>query len=90
MILDCKVILNNESVTVIRYGDKNIQIPPIGRKAKTVKVKDDGKYTVVSDDYTEPENLSVKKQPVPEAAEKKQRARKKKTIEIEEVSFLEG
>ena len=88
MILECKVILNNESVTVIRYGNKNVQIPSIGRKTATVKVLDDGRYTVVPDDYTEPEAFG--KQPAPELPEKKHRARKKKTIEIEEVSFLEG
>lgn len=90
MILECKVILNNESVTVIHYGDKNVQIPAIGRKAATVKVLDDGKYTVVSDDYVEQGNVPVNEQSVPEAHEKKHRARKKKTIEIDEVSFLEG
>lgn len=70
MIKECKVLLNNEAVTVIQYDDIQVQIPAIGRKATVIKVKDDGHYTVVPDDYTEPEQAK-------EAPAKK--ARKKKT-----------
>ena len=66
MIKECKVLFNNEAVTVIQYDDIQVQIPAIGRKASVVKVKDDGHYTVVPDDYSEP-------------VEKKHRTRKKKT-----------
>lgn len=66
MLKECKVLLNNESVTVIRYDDILVQIPAIGRKADVVKVKDDGHYTVVPDDYGE-------------QVEKKMKTRKKKT-----------
>ncbi len=66
MLKECKVLLNNESVTVIRYDDILVQIPAIGRKANVVKVKDDGHYTVVPDDYSE-------------QVEKKMKTRKKKT-----------
>ena len=55
MLKECKVLLNNEYVTVIQYDDFKVQIPAIGRKASTVKVKDDGSYIVVPDDYKEPE-----------------------------------
>lgn len=66
MIKECKVLLNNEAVTVIQYDDIQVQIPAIGRKASVVKVKDDGHYTVVPDNYSE-------------QVEKKPRTRKKKT-----------
>lgn len=66
MLKECKVLLNNEAVTVIQYDDIQVQIPAIGRKTAVVKVKDDGHYTVVPDDYSEP-------------VEKKPRTRKKKT-----------
>lgn len=66
MIKECKVLLNNEAVTVIQYDDIQVQIPAIGRKATVVKVKDDGHYTVVPDNYSEP-------------AGKTPRTRKKKT-----------
>lgn len=73
MIKECKVLLNNEAVTVIQYGDIQVQIPAIGRKATVVKVKDDGHYTVVPDDYSEP-------------AEKNVRTRKKKPVVQDKVS----
>ena len=66
MIKECKVLLNNEAVTVIQYDDILVQIPAIGRKATVVKVKDDGRYTAVPDNYSEP-------------VEKKTKTRKKKT-----------
>lgn len=75
MIKECKVLLNNEAVTVIRYDGQDVQIPAIGRKADVVKVKDDGRYTVVPDDYTE----------VAEAKERP-RARKKKPVAEEKSS----
>ena len=68
MIKECKVLLNNEAVTVIRYGDIDVQIPAIHRKADIVKVKDDGFYTVVPDNYSEPDKPA-----------EKPKARKKKT-----------
>lgn len=74
MIKECKVLLNNEAVTVIRYDDLDVQIPAIGRKARTVKVKDDGHYTVVPDDYCEPA----------EEAEKPKARRKKTPVKAKE------
>ena len=60
MIKECKVLLNNDAVTVIRYGDIDVQIPAIKRNADTVKVKNDGVYTVVPDNYSEPDDSVVK------------------------------
>lgn len=52
MIKDCKVLLNNELVTVVRFGEKDIQIPSIRRNATVVRILyENGKYTVVVDDY---------------------------------------
>lgn len=73
MLKECKVLLNNEAVTVIQYDDIQVQIPAIGRKASVVKVKDDGHYTVVPDDYSEP-------------VEKRPRTRKKKPVVTDEQS----
>ena len=61
MIKDCYVKLNNEYVTVIDYDGIDVQIPAIKREARTVKViLENGKYTVVGDNYTEPVKETVK------------------------------
>lgn len=65
MIKECPVLLNNKFVTVILYDDKEVQIPSIRRKAKTVKVKDDGHYTVVPDNYSEPVKSRTRKKKTP-------------------------
>ena len=91
MLKECKVLLNNKAVTVIQYDDIQVQIPAIGRNVSVVKVKDDGRYTVVPDDYIEPESNSQPDLADEHAAvEKKTRARKKKTPVLEEVVLLEG
>ncbi len=54
MVKECKVILNNDALTVVRYDDKDIQFPAIGRKAATVKVlMTRSGAKIVSDDYKE-------------------------------------
>lgn len=54
MIKDCKVILNNEAVTVVRFGDIDIQFPAIHSNEKTVRVLyKSGKYSIVNSDYEE-------------------------------------
>ena len=54
MVKDCKVIINNDAVTVFRFDSSCVQVPSIGRNAETVRVLyKDGKYTVVDDDYVE-------------------------------------
>lgn len=55
MIQEVEVILNNDVVTVVKYGDVYVQFPSIHRKAKTIYVKYKwGQYSIV-DDYTPPE-----------------------------------
>lgn len=52
MVKECLVMLNNEVVTVARYGDTDIQFPSIHRDAKTVFVScEDGKYSIVDKNY---------------------------------------
>ena len=51
MIKECQVILNNESVSVVKFGDIEVQLPPIGKDAKTVKVEcEDGRYFIAKDE----------------------------------------
>ena len=72
MLKECRVLLNNDAVTVILYDGVKVQIPSIGRKADVVKVKDDGTYTVVPDDYKEPATKPrVRKKKEPTAQDKK-------------------
>lgn len=48
MIKECLVLINNSSMTVVRYDSKEIQFPSIRKKAKTVFVKyENGKYEIV-------------------------------------------
>ena len=62
MIKDCIVKLNNDAVTVVAFGDIEIQFPSIHRKANHVRVLyTDGKYSIVSDDYIEQDRTSAKK-----------------------------
>ena len=79
MIKECPVILNNEAVTVVKFGDVSVQLPSIKKDAKTVFVKcENEKYSVVDgiQDGTEevkPETKSTVKK----------RTTKKKTENIE-------
>ena len=48
----CKVILNNQYVTVVNFGGIEIQFPSIHRKANEVNVLfENGKYMIVDDNY---------------------------------------
>lgn len=54
MVQDCKVILNNDLVTVARFNNIDIQFPSIHKAADSVRVLyKDGKYTIVDPDYQE-------------------------------------
>ena len=51
MIKECQVILNNESVSVVKFGDTEVQLPPIGKDVKTLKVEcENGRYSIVKDE----------------------------------------
>ena len=77
MIKECPVILNNEAVTVVKFGDVSVQFPSIKKDEKTVFVKyKNEKYSIVDgiQDETEeakPETKSIVKK----------RTSKKKTVE---------
>lgn len=50
MIKQCNVILNNELVTVVRFGEINVQLPAIGKDAKSIWVRhENGKYFVANE-----------------------------------------
>lgn len=61
MIKDCIVKLNNDAVTVVAFGDVDIQFPSIHRDAKRVYVSfANGKYNIVPDEYIEHEKVNMK------------------------------
>lgn len=61
MTKECKVILNNSAVTVVKFGEIEVQLPSIQRDAKKVFVKfENDKYAVV-DKLDEPEVQTKKK-----------------------------
>lgn len=63
MIKNCRVLINNDAVTVFEYDGVEVQIPSINREARFVKVKfANGEYTVVDDNYVEnePKDFDVK------------------------------
>ena len=76
MVKNCKVLINNEAVTVFDYDGIQVQIPSIKRTADFIKViKRNGNYIVVDDSYIEPANE------VKQIAEKpKKKATKKTTV----------
>lgn len=64
MVKDCKVTLNNEAVTVVCFGDVEIQFPSIHRDVKYLRVLyKNGRYSIVDDNYEEPvvNNINKKK-----------------------------
>lgn len=62
MIKDCRVILNNNSVTVVKFGEEEVQLPAIRTDEKTVRVAfENGKYKVVGKDYVEKAEKKIEK-----------------------------
>lgn len=61
MVKECIVKLNNEAVTVVKYGDVDVQLPAIGQEARMVFVShENGKYFVVDKNY-KPKDTSKNK-----------------------------
>lgn len=61
MLKKCLVLINNPAVTVVKFDDKEVQLPSIHREASFVNVLfENGKYTVVADDYREPTKVEKK------------------------------
>lgn len=61
MIKECKVILNNSAVTVVKFGEIEVQLPSIQRDAKKVFVKFENDRYAVVDKLDEPEVQTKKK-----------------------------
>ena len=81
----CKVLLSNEAVTVVRFGDIDVQLPPIRTDEKEVLVEHEGgKYRIVRNALvvTEESVLDEKAESLDETANaeqpKEKRTRKKK------------
>lgn len=52
MVKECKVILRNQFVMVVQYGNKKIQMPTDDTDKRTVYVKkENGKYVLVDKPY---------------------------------------
>jgi len=56
MTKKCRVLINNDLVTVFKYDDIEVQVPSIGKEADFVNVvKENDRYKVVDDNYVKPE-----------------------------------
>lgn len=76
MVKECLVILNNDVVTVVRYGDVDVQFPAIHKNAKSVFVNyEDGRYSIVDENFIS--------QSTPKTT-KKRSATKKTTVKQED------
>lgn len=52
MVKECLVKINNEAITVVRYGDTDIQFPSIHKNVNTVFVSyEGGNYFIVDKVY---------------------------------------
>ena len=78
MIKECPVILNNSSVSVVKFGNTEIQFPPVGKNTKSVKVKyENGRYSIVTDEVpVNIKKITFKKK------QRKQSKRSKDCIEV--------
>ena len=61
MIKECAVLLNNSAVTVVKFGEVEVQLPSIQRDAKKVFVKFENDRYAVVDKLDEPEVQTKKK-----------------------------
>ena len=61
MTKECTVLLNNSAVTVVKFGEVEVQLPSIRRDAKKVFVKFENDRYAVVDKLDEPEVQTKKK-----------------------------
>ena len=89
MVKNCKVILNNEAVTVVEYDDVEVQLPSIHKKkADFIKViAKDGTYAVVEEDNFE---TSAETEDKPKEAANKKTTIKEGTKDNTEKDKLAG
>jgi len=79
MVKECRVILNNDVLTVVRFDDIDIQFPSIGKDVETVFVKhENDRYTIVDE---KEKNDTVEKP-------KRKVSKKKTTLELEKVDEI--
>ena len=78
MIKECPVILNNSSVSVVKFDNTEIQFPPVAKNTKSVKVKyENGRYSIVTDEVpVNIKKITFKKK------QRKQSKRSKDCIEV--------
>lgn len=77
MVKECKVLINNDAVTVIDFDGEAVQIPSIKSNTRSVKaVMENGICKIVDDDY---------KKTVEKAVENKPKKVKKTTKRVEEI-----
>ena len=62
MTKECPVILNNKAVTVVKFGEIEVQLPSIQRDAKKIFVKFENDRYAVVDKLDEPD-VHAKKKP---------------------------
>lgn len=80
MIQECKIILNNEAVTVVQFGDIEVQFPSIRKNDKTIFVKyEDGNYSIVNKPPIVEKTVQTGKDNVAAKPAKTTRKRNKKT-----------
>lgn len=54
MVKECKILIKNDFVTVVRFGKKEIQLPFVDTNKNSILVAyDKGNYFVVDKDYKE-------------------------------------
>lgn len=84
MVKQCNVVLNNDLVTVVRFGEKNVQLPAIGKDAKAIHVAyENGRYFVVDGNqihHSDSDEIALKP---------KKRAMKKTTMKDDEETVNE-
>ena len=59
MIKECPITINNEAVTVAKFGETSVQFPSIHRDAKTIFVSyENGSYQIVDKPAEEPKSAT--------------------------------
>lgn len=88
MIKNCRVLINNEAVTVIDYDGVKVQIPAINRIAKSVNViAENGIYSVINDDYVENDILTDEQNTAQSKSKKKTTRTKKTTLDENVINY---
>lgn len=69
--MKCKVILNNEAATVVRYNNIEIQFPPQGDvDYLNVELKN-GRYEICAEETVKPADESIEEEPKAEPVKDK-------------------